>query len=193
MTEVSSEEPDPGLTTEGVLLGTPDYMSPEQARDPRQADIRADVYSLGCVLYHMLAGQPPFPDTNLISQMIRHATEPPRPLRAFDRDIPDGLEQILGWMMAKEPAGRYPTPERAAKALEVFLAAGGEATSSPDSDPRMRSYLTWLENEERGSPAGDAAQVATLSQVHFRDAGQFQGKPSQPAAPAEKAGLPSPG
>ena len=65
------------LTTEGVLLGTPDYMAPEQARDARAADIRADIYSLGCVLYHCLAGQPPFPDTNIISQMIRHATEQP--------------------------------------------------------------------------------------------------------------------
>jgi eukaryotic-like serine/threonine-protein kinase len=104
----------PELTVEGVLLGTPDYMAPEQARDARTIDVRADVYSLGCVLYHALAGRPPFPDTSVISQMIRHATEMPRPLREFNPAVPDGLQQILNWMLAKDPAQRYPTPERAA-------------------------------------------------------------------------------
>src|SRR5205807_1875383 len=70
---LSGESPDEGavegpLTTEGTLLGTPDYMAPEQARDAHSADIRADVYGLGGVLYHLIAGQPPFPDSNIISQ-----------------------------------------------------------------------------------------------------------------------------
>ena len=141
------------LTGEGVLLGTPDYMSPEQARDPRAADIRSDIYSLGCVLYHALAGHPPFPDTNIISQMIRHATEPPRPLKEFNPAVPDGLQQIVNWMLAKDPGGRYPTPERAAQALEVFLAAGAETHHAPESDPKMGSYLSWLQEEGDKNPA----------------------------------------
>src|SRR5439155_18961355 len=72
------------LTGEGVLLGTPDYLSPEQARDARSVDIRTDIYSLGCVLYHTLSGQPPFPDTNVLNQMIRHAKEEAAPLRQFN-------------------------------------------------------------------------------------------------------------
>ena len=140
------------LTTEGTLLGTPDYMAPEQARDAHAADIRADIYSLGCVLYHLLAGQPPFPDTNIISQMIRHATETPRPLKEFNPAVPDGLQQIVNWMMAKDPAKRYPTPERAAQALQVFLAAEGGPVATPEADARMSSFLTWLEvGEEAGS------------------------------------------
>jgi serine/threonine protein kinase len=150
--EAAGEPGDPGLTTEGVLLGTPDYMSPEQARDPRHTDIRADIYSLGCVLYHLLAGQPPFPDTNIISQMIRHATETPKPLKSFNPAVPDGLQQIVNWMMAKDPAQRYPTPERAAQALQVFLAAGNEPLAAPESDPRIRPYLTWLEVESGKQP-----------------------------------------
>jgi serine/threonine protein kinase len=144
---VSAEtETDPTLTTEGVLLGTPDYMAPEQARAARTVDIRSDIYSLGCVLYHLLAGQPPFPDTNIISQMIRHATEPLRPLKEFNPAVPDGLQQILNWMLAKDPAQRYPTPERAAQALQMYLLAGTEPPPAPaEPDPRMRSYLTWLE------------------------------------------------
>src|ERR671930_2774079 len=110
-------------------------MAPEQARDPRAADIRSDLYSLGCVLYHLLAGRPPFPDTNIISQMIRHATETPRPLKEFNPAVSDGLQQIVGWMMAKDPAQRYPTPARAAQALEVFLVAGGGPPPRPDLDP----------------------------------------------------------
>src|SRR5262249_60902729 len=132
---------EPMLTGEGIVLGTPDYMAPEQARDARQADIRSDIYSLGCVLYHLLDGRPPFPDTNIISQMIRHATEPPRPLREVNPAVPDGLQQIVNWMLAKDPAQRYPTPERAAQALKVFLAAGSEPAPVPEADPRLPKYL----------------------------------------------------
>jgi serine/threonine protein kinase len=155
----SEQVPEPGLTGEGVILGTPDYMAPEQARDPRQASIRSDIYSFGCVLYHLLTGQPPFPDTNVISQMIRHATEEPRPLREFNPAVPDGLQQILQWMMAKDPAQRYPTPERAAGALQIFLAAGAEPASTLEADPNMKPYLSWLE----GQPAGDAAATRIVA------------------------------
>jgi serine/threonine protein kinase len=133
------------LTTEGTLLGTPDYMAPEQARDAHAVDIRVDIYSLGCVLYQLIAGQAPFPDSNIISQMIRHASEAPRPLKEFNPAVPDGLQQIVSWMMAKEPAKRYPTPERAAQALQVFLAAEAAPVANPEADARMSSFLTWLE------------------------------------------------
>jgi serine/threonine protein kinase len=135
------------LTNTGALLGTPDYLAPEQARDARSADVRADIYSLGCVLYHALAGKPPFPDDNLLRQLMRHASEAPRPLHEVNPAVPEGLEQIVGWMMAKDPAKRYPTPERAAQALQVFLTAGAEATAAPP--PRMKAYLDWLEAQPK--------------------------------------------
>ena len=166
-----------GLTGEGVLLGTPDYMSPEQARDPRTADIRSDIYSLGCALYHALAGRPPFPDTNIISQMIRHATEPPRPLKEFSPAVPEGLQQIVNWMLAKDPNGRYPTPDRAAQALQVFLAAGAEPLHAPESDPKMRSYLSWLQTEDGTDPAPAASGPTRPRAQHPAAA------PVRPAAP----------
>jgi eukaryotic-like serine/threonine-protein kinase len=144
------------LTAEGVLLGTPDYLAPEQARDPRNIDIRADIYSLGCVLYHTLTGQPPFPDTNILSQMVRHATETPKPLKDFNPQIPDGLQQIVNWMIAKQPAERYPSPERAAQALQMFLLADNVPAKPLDDAPQMRKYLTWLEK-------GDAKEESTLN------------------------------
>ncbi|MCI0637546.1 MAG: serine/threonine protein kinase [Gemmataceae bacterium] len=145
------------LTGEGVILGTPDYLAPEQARDPRSIDIRADIYSLGCVLYHALSGQPPFPDPNILNQMVRHATEPPRPLQQFNPTIPDGLQQIVNYMMAKQPAERYPTPERAAQALEMFLIADSMSKPPSDEQPQLKKYLTWLE-AENGAKHGDVAQ-----------------------------------
>src|SRR5262245_37727241 len=65
------------ITNDDALLGTPDYLAPEQARDPRRVDIRADIYSLGCVLYQALSGQSPFADANLVRQIMRHATQQP--------------------------------------------------------------------------------------------------------------------
>jgi eukaryotic-like serine/threonine-protein kinase len=117
----------PGLTYEGVMLGSPAYMAPEQARNAHAADIRADVFSLGCILYHCLAGHPPFADVNPVRLAIRQATESPRLLRELNPAVAEGLQQIVGRMLAKDPAERYPTPEQAAQALDAFLAAGGTA------------------------------------------------------------------
>jgi serine/threonine protein kinase len=162
------KEPDQ-LTAAGIMMGTPDYLPPEQARDAHTADIRADIYSLGCVLYHCLAGQPPFPDTNLLNQMIRHATETPRPLRELNAAVPDGLQQIVNWMMAKEPGQRYQTPDRAAQALQVFLAAGATPPAAVEAEPKLRSYLTWLETSDPGAEqsvaakSGEMAATATAS------------------------------
>lgn len=169
----------PQLTGEGVLLGTPDYMAPEQARDAHGADIRADIYSLGCVLYHALAGQPPFPDTNLINQMIRHAKETPRPATEINPEVPDGLQQILNWMMAKDPNQRYPTPERAAQALQVFLAAGAESVGRPEEAPQLHSYLTWLERD--GGVPGDEGTAPVPSP---------EAKPAPAAAAVAAAAVP---
>jgi serine/threonine protein kinase len=131
------------LTNEADLLGSPRYMAPEQARDPHAADIRSDVYSAGCVLYHALAGRPPFNDANPVRLLIRQATEEPHPVRELNPAVPEGLQQILGRMLAKDPARRYPTPGRAAQALQTFLTTGAEVVPL-DRDPQMGAYLNWL-------------------------------------------------
>jgi serine/threonine protein kinase len=119
------------VTQEGVLLGTPDYLSPEQARDPRAIDVRSDIYSLGCVLFHLITGRTPFPDGNVLNLMIRHATEPPRPLREFVPAVPDDLQRALDAMMAKQAEGRFPTPLAAAEALAPLLVELEAAERSP--------------------------------------------------------------
>jgi serine/threonine protein kinase len=135
------------LTTDGAILGAPEYMAPEQAKDAHKADIRADIYSLGCVLYHCLAGVSPYTDVNVVRIMVKHATEQPKPLRQFNPQVPDGLQQIVNYMLAKDPAQRYQTPDRAAQALQVFLASANEPSKPLEADPGMRDYLNWLDSQ----------------------------------------------
>jgi serine/threonine protein kinase len=144
------EETEEQLTGEGVLLGTPDYLAPEQARSARTVDIRADIYSLGCVLYQCISGQVPYPDTNIITQMIRHAQETPRPLRDFNPDVSDALQQAVAVMMAKDPGQRYQSPAIASLALGSLLGSPLEPARIND-DASMSTYLLWLESHPNGA------------------------------------------
>lgn len=98
------------LTASGVTLGTFDYISPEQAHDPRQADVRSDIYSLGCTLYFLLTGQPPFPEGTALQKLLMHGTKMPEDPRLFRADISDSMIAILRKMMAKKPSDRYQVP-----------------------------------------------------------------------------------
>jgi eukaryotic-like serine/threonine-protein kinase len=122
---------DVNLTVAGALLGTPDYVAPEQARDARSADIRADIYSLGCVGYHLLSGHPPFPDKNAIRQMVRHATEPPVPLDLVRPETPAYLRGVIERMLAKNPADRFATPGEALNAMESLAFETRTLQSTP--------------------------------------------------------------
>jgi serine/threonine protein kinase len=133
------------LTVEGAVVGTPDYMAPEQAKDARTSDIRADIYSLGCVLYHLLTGSPPFPDTSIMAQMLRHATDDPAPLSDHLADAPAGLQEALNLFLAKNPADRHQTPELASRALKRFESTG--VGSAPAEASLLPEYRTWLETE----------------------------------------------
>jgi serine/threonine protein kinase len=169
------------VSTEGDLLGTAPYMAPEQARDLHAADIRADVYSLGCVLYHALTGQPPFPDTNIRDQILRHATEAPKPLREFGIEVPAGLQEVLDKMLAKDPAQRYQTPKQAAEALGRTL-VGKRSTAKPaPATPQLQAFLRWLESDSQEDLA--PARVAPLEPPPAAV------RPAAPPAPPPPSGL----
>ena len=103
--------PADGLTQSGVTLGTFDYISPEQALEPRAADVRSDIYSLGCTFYHALTGQPPVPEGTAAKKLHAHQHLPPADPRQFNPDIPETVIAVLGRMMAKDPKDRYQRPE----------------------------------------------------------------------------------
>ncbi|MFL5243879.1 MAG: tetratricopeptide repeat protein [Gemmataceae bacterium] len=118
------ESPADTLTAAGMMLGTADYLAPEQWDQPHDADTRADVYSLGCTLYHLLAGKAPFADPtyrSVISKMQAHVRVP-APIKQFCPNIPAGLTAVLSRMLAKNPADRFATPEGVAAALLPFTA-----------------------------------------------------------------------
>jgi TolB-like protein len=119
-----------GLTATGQVLGTFDYMAPEQGEDTHTVDIRADVYSLGCTLYHFLAGRAPFSGAEyrtLRSKMRAHAEVAPPPIDTAPAPLPEALQAILAQMLAKDPAARPATPAALSAALEPF-AEGSDLT-----------------------------------------------------------------
>jgi serine/threonine-protein kinase len=122
-------------TDSGVTMGTPDFVAPEQAKDPRTADIRADIYSLGCTLYYLLSGSVPFPGGTAFEKMLRHQTEQPKPLSTLRSNVPPEVLVILEQMMAKEPAGRFAAPAQVAEALLPLAtsSAGVDADSSAET------------------------------------------------------------
>jgi len=103
------------------VLGTADYLAPEQAADSHTVDIRADIYSLGCSLFFLLTGQPPFTEGTLIQRLIAHQTKTPPAVTEFRRDVPDELIQVLLKMMAKNRNDRTSTAGDVVERLSSFL------------------------------------------------------------------------
>jgi serine/threonine protein kinase len=102
------------------LMGTPDYIAPEQAANPHEADIRADIYSLGCTFYHLLTGHPPFAGKSLAQKLVQHKEAPRPSARELRPDVAPELAAIVQKMMAKFPADRHKTPAAVAAALAGF-------------------------------------------------------------------------
>ena len=118
----AAQEASTSLTTQGMVVGTPQYMSPEQATGD-QVDGRSDIYSLGIVLYQMLAGAPPFDGESAQSILMKQATATPTPITRLRSDVPAALAAVMERLLAKDPADRYPTADEVSRALVAALPA----------------------------------------------------------------------
>ena len=117
------------ITKEGLTVGTPDFVAPEQARNPRAADVRADIYALGCTFYYLLTGEVPFPGGTPTEKMLRHSRDTvPVPTRT---GLPPLVLDVLAKMTDRKPEMRYATPAEVAAALEPFAGRPGPRATPP--------------------------------------------------------------
>jgi serine/threonine-protein kinase len=142
------------LTVSGMTLGTFDYISPEQARDPRAADVRSDLYSLGCTMFFMLAGRPPFAEGTMVQKLLQHQQEPPPDVGLLRPDVPARFAAILERLMQKDPDARYQRPADLRADLLSFAEDHGIEVAVPRSAtvatvtvaarPPRPAVLPWL-------------------------------------------------
>lgn len=119
---VSDVVVDGGLTKSGQVMGTPDYIAPEQAEDTKHADIRADIFSLGCSLFHLLTGQTPYKGDTLMSKLMSRMQDTVPPASSLRSDVPQALDAVIAKMLQKNPDDRQQTPAEVAIALAPFAA-----------------------------------------------------------------------
>jgi serine/threonine protein kinase len=118
-----TQTPEDSTLQEGVVMGTPAFIAPEQSLAPHAVDIRADLYSLGCTFYYLLSGRVPFPGGTIPEKLHKHRTEEPTPVERIRPDVPSGVVAIVRTLMAKRPEDRYQTPAEVVAALTAVISA----------------------------------------------------------------------
>jgi serine/threonine protein kinase len=146
------EEVPPAETRRDSLVGTPDYVAPEQAVDPDRADARADVYGLGATLYFCLTGRKPFPGGTPAQTLVWHQTGLPDPVRRLRPEVPEGLAALVERMLAKDPASRPQTAREVADALAPY--AAGPIGPPEEEMPRLCPAVLARQHPTRGNAPG---------------------------------------
>jgi serine/threonine-protein kinase len=173
------------LTREGSVMGTPDYIAPEQARNAHRVDIRADIYSLGCTLYYLLTGRPPFPEGSVIEKLLMHQLDEPEPIEALRPRLPAELVQSVRKMMAKKPEDRYSTPAEVAQTMSACALAAREVGSAAAATGLGESTTATaiVPAVPAGAPAEQATEMpATPTTVPAEQATEMPAAPTEPAA-----------
>ena len=168
-----------GQTTEtGAMMGTPDYIAPEQTVNAKGVDIRADIYSLGCTLYHLLTGKVPFPGGSIPAKLLRHCRKRAAPVEKLCPETPPGLVLVVNRMMAKKPESRQQSPQEVVEDLLPFCSGQTEvmrkgssqvvpstsatgAARPPSNSPPLTPTL---KTQQASSPRASSAQQAATKQ-----------------------------
>jgi serine/threonine-protein kinase len=157
------------MTNPNLVMGTPDYLSPEQAKNSHEVDPRSDIYSLGCTLYFLLTGKPPFHDaTTLIDKLLAHTHSEPVSVRQLRPDVPAALESVLATMMAKNPARRYAKASEVAAALTPFTRSDTGLEPGTEPEPVFEVAEAAVASRSQrlsGSPTPPAPGLATPTET----------------------------
>ncbi len=166
------------LTQTGAVMGSPYYMAPEQATDTKSAGPLVDIYSLGCVLFHMLAGVPPFGGATQLEVILKHIRDPVPNLSQVAPTLPAALVAVVGKMMAKEPKDRFQAPAEVRQALQPLL----QPAAAPPVRPSGRR--AWRPPKLLGPALLVAGLVALVYWCGHREPGPVAKVTPLPAAPA---------
>jgi predicted Ser/Thr protein kinase len=167
---VSERQRQGDFTAQGAYMGTPSYSAPEQATDARSADIRADIYSLGCTLYCLLTGRPPFQESTDIKTLLAHLHQEPLPLSDLRPDVPPALGAVVARMLAKDPGQRFQKPVEVAQALAPFCKAGAKVATPAVAPPAAAPPEGITVAPEDTNPAPDVARAALLQAPTWSEA-----------------------
>jgi tRNA A-37 threonylcarbamoyl transferase component Bud32/Leucine-rich repeat (LRR) protein len=135
-------EDDGDVTRSGQVLGTPDYIAPEQARNTKTADIRADIFSLGCTLFELLTCRLPFPGYTVMEKLMARASQDAFHVRQYRPDVPAELDAIVAKMLARDPDMRYTTPLEVAQALAPFASGTAGSVRAPQPGAASQAGLS---------------------------------------------------
>jgi serine/threonine protein kinase len=164
LNDPEAEEIPSATTRENIVMGTPDFLSPEQGRNLQQIDIRSDLYSVGCTLYFLLTGKVPYPGGTSLEKLSRHGSEEPRSIGEYRQDMPAPVEAILKRLLAKKPEDRYQVPEALAADLALYAVPcaptwNREAGRAPVV---FNSNTPTPKSGDTGAKSGNADMIGTL-------------------------------
>jgi serine/threonine protein kinase/WD40 repeat protein len=172
------------LTQLGKVIGTTDFLAPEQARNSHGVDIRADLYALGCTLYYLLTAKVPFPEGAAMEKLLKHQLDEPEPIEKLRPEVPPGLIEVVRKLMAKKAQDRYQTPADVAAALEPYAQLPVKSTPQPPDLPPLPPKAPATHKV----PTLPAAKMPSAPMIPVMPLGEARTVPAIPVVTASETG-----